>query len=179
MTFQPTLEPDAELTVEEEVTDEVDELPEELAGSGGGPPIGLEIHDDDLSGAENAVALSLTLGFVSFDGETGDNDSSPLLVSHEHRALFQRDAYVGSRTGSKELSFSVGLSRVHSTRSTQISADSAISRTTLLHPDRTGFRAEYYAAGTIEILGEIQDDGSVRPTPTRPRSLLPHIPVST
>src|SRR5262249_53473644 len=51
----------------------------------------------------------------------------------------------------------------------EIGPDSAISRTTLLLPDRTQFRPTYYASGTIEILGEITDSETVLPTSTRPR----------
>src|SRR5439155_6833633 len=45
----------------------------------------------------------------------------------------------------------------------------AITRTTVLHPDRTQFRPTYYVYGTIEVLGSLTDGERVLPTATRPR----------
>jgi uncharacterized protein len=126
--------------------------------------------DDQADGAKAALARSLiTLGFVAFDGQGTDNTSSGVLVSEELRRHFRRDTYVGIEDVEQGITF---LGRVvegpfHSPH--EIGADSAISRTTLLHPDRTQFRPTYYAAGTIEILGEITESDSVNPTSTRPR----------
>lgn len=70
---------------------------------------------------------------------------------------------------SKAWSFLGGLSRAPSTPPHEISADSAISRTTVLYPDRTKFRPTYYVYGEIEILGEIREGERVVPSPRRPR----------
>lgn len=126
--------------------------------------------DDAADAARKAMAASLTtLGFVAFDGQGTDNTSSGVLVSEELRRHFRRDTYVGVDDAEQGITF---LGRVvegpfHSPH--EIGSDSAISRTTLLHPDRTLFRPTYYAAGTIEILGEVAADESVHPTSTRPR----------
>ncbi|WP_239377080.1 helicase HerA domain-containing protein [Frankia sp. Cj5] len=118
---------------------------------------------------EDLAASLITLGFVAFDGQGTDNTSSGVLVSEQLRRHFRRDSYVGVDDAEQGIIF---LGRVvegpfHSPH--EIGSDSAISRTTLLHPDRTMFRPTYYASGTIEILGEVGPDESVRPTSTRPR----------
>jgi uncharacterized protein len=125
---------------------------------------------DGVDEAQESLARSLvTLGFVAFDGQGTDNTSSGVLVSEELRKHFRRDAYVGIEDAEQGITF---LGRVvegpfHSPH--EIGSDSAISRTTLLHPDRTQFRPTYYAAGTIEVLGEITESETILPTSTRPR----------
>ena len=125
---------------------------------------------DELDAAQESVARSLvTLGFVAFDGESGDNNSSGVLVSDELRRHFRRDAYVGIEDTEQGITF---LGRVvegpfHTPH--EIAGESAISRTTLLHPDRTQFMPTYYASGTIEILGEVTAAETVLPSSTRPR----------
>jgi DNA helicase HerA-like ATPase len=128
------------------------------------------VAEQEVEAARASVNRSLvTLGFVAFDGQGTDNTSSGVLVSEELRRHFRRDTYVGIEDVEQSVTF---LGRVvegpfHSPH--EIGPDSAISRTTLLHPDRTQFRPTYYAAGTIEILGEITDTEAVLPTSTRPR----------
>jgi DNA helicase HerA-like ATPase len=138
--------------------------PEQAAEASPDPP------EDQVQAAQDSLARSLvTLGFVAFDGQGTDNTSSGVLVSEELRRHFRRDTYVGIEDTEQGITF---LGRVvegpfHSPH--EIGPDSAISRTTLLHPDRTQFRPTYYASGTIEILGEITDSETVLPTSTRPR----------
>ncbi|MFF0870157.1 ATP-binding protein [Nonomuraea sp. NPDC003560] len=133
-------------------------------------PVEEEIPAEDIEAAEASLARSLiTLGFVAFDGPGMDNTSSGVMVSEELRRHFRRDAYVGVNDTEQGITF---LGRVvegpfHSPH--EIGPDSAISRTTLLHPERTQFRPTYYAAGTIEILGEVTPSENVLPTSTRPR----------
>jgi DNA helicase HerA-like ATPase len=120
--------------------------------------------------AADAIAGSLiTLGYVAFDSSGADNSSSNVMVAEEHRAVFRRDAYVGISDEEQNIEF---LGRVvegpfHAPH--EITADSAVGRTTVLHPERTRFRPSYYATGTIEVLGEIRGHGHILPTPTRPR----------
>ncbi|MFE0148532.1 ATP-binding protein [Nonomuraea sp. NPDC059007] len=129
-----------------------------------------EIDSGDIVAAESSLTRSLvTLGFVAFDGQGTDNTSTGVMVSEQLRRHFRRDAYVGITDTEQGITF---LGRVvegpfHSPH--EIGPDSAISRTTLLHPDRTQFRPTYYASGTIEILGEVTDAEVVLPTSTRPR----------
>ena len=124
---------------------------------------------DDLS-TNNAIRASLIqLGFVNFDGTSADNASSEAMVSPEHRKHFRRDVYVGIRDKEQNLDF---LGRVvegpfHAPH--EVGIDSAITRTTVLHPDRTQFRPSYYVTGTIEILGQLVDNERLVPSPTRPR----------
>lgn len=128
------------------------------------------VPNEDVAAAELSLGRSLiTLGFVAFDGPGTDNSSSGVLVSEELRQHFRRDAYVGIKDVEQGITF---LGRVvegpfHSPH--ELGVDSAISRTTLLHPDRTQFRPTYYASGTIEILGEVTPEETVWPTSTRPR----------
>ena len=51
----------------------------------------------------------------------------------------------------------------------EIGTDSAITRTTVLHPERTKFRPSYYVFGDIEVLGQLVGEERIVPTPTRPR----------
>jgi len=91
------------------------------------------------------------------------------MVSAEHRKHFRRDVYVGIKDTEQKLDF---LGRVvegpfHLPH--EVGIDSAITRTTVLHPDRTQFRPSYYVNGTIEILGQLGEDERLIPCPTRPR----------
>jgi uncharacterized protein len=120
--------------------------------------------------AEAAVRASLaSLGFVGFDAGGADNTTSGMMVPPEQRSEFRRDIYVGVIDDEQGLEF---LGRVvegpfHSPH--EISADSAISRTTVLYPDRTQFRPTYYVYGSVEILGEIRANDRLVPSPRRPR----------
>jgi len=109
------------------------------------------------------------LGFINFDSSNTDNNTSSALVSVEHRRNFRRDVYVGIRDNEQNLDF---LGRVvegpfHLPH--EVGIDSAITRTTVLHPDRTQFRPTYYVEGTIEILGQLTEGERLVPSPTRPR----------
>jgi DNA helicase HerA-like ATPase len=120
--------------------------------------------------AADAIRNDLVeLGFVSFDGPGAANATSQAMVSANRRRDFRRDVYVGIRDADQQREF---LGRVvegpfHAPH--EVTADSAITRTTLLHPERTRFRPTYYAFGSIEVLGEIQVGERVIPTATRPR----------
>jgi len=161
---------------DDERDDEQEDERELMEEADNANPEGDEPGDENDSGraaadaAREDLAASLTtLGFVAFDGQGTDNTSSGVLVSEQLRRHFRRDSYVGVDDAEQGITF---LGRVvegpfHSPH--EIGSDSAISRTTLLHPDRTMFRPTYYASGTIEILGEVGPDESVRPTSTRPR----------
>lgn len=121
---------------------------------------------------EAAAAIKdalVELGFISFDGPASANATSGAMVSEGRRRHFRRDTYVGIRDQEQKKEF---LGRVvegpfHSPH--EVGSDSAITRTTLLHPERTRFRPMYYVHGSIEVLGEIVPGERVVPTPTRPR----------
>jgi DNA helicase HerA-like ATPase len=178
MNDQPNLDTNLgdELRVEDDLTAADDEAP---VNTGTDLPTDADPADDatdsgpaDTSGAEDALSQSLsrlTLGFVAFDGESGDNTTSGIMVAEEHRAKFRRDAYVGIRDDEQDREFLGRVVEGPFYAPHEIAADSAVGRTTVLHPDRTRFRPTYYAAGTVEILGELQPDGHVVPSPTRPR----------
>ncbi|MEO3860727.1 ATP-binding protein [Acrocarpospora sp. B8E8] len=153
--------------------DSDEEAGEDVAAETPQEPPPLDDADPAASGheeAEESLSRSLiTLGFVAFDGQGTDNTSTGIMVSEQLRRHFRRDAYVGIHDTEQGITF---LGRVvegpfHSPH--EIGPDSAISRTTLLHPDRTQFRPTYYASGTIEILGEVTESEMVLPTSTRPR----------
>jgi len=123
--------------------------------------------------ASEAIQGSLVqLGFVNFDSGGIDNATTGAMVSAERRQHFRRDIYVGIRDTEQNMEF---LGRIvegpfHSPH--EVSLDSAITRITVLHPERTQFRPEYYVHGNIEVLGELSDEETgekVLPTPTRPR----------
>jgi len=133
-----------------------------------------KITENSESTSENETIKTLykslvQLGFVNFDGSTVDNSSSEVMVSSEHRKHFRRDVYVGIKDVEQGLDF---LGRVvegpfHSPH--EVGVDSAITRTTVLHPDRTQFRPSYYVTGTIEILGQLGEGEQLIVSPTRPR----------
>ena len=120
--------------------------------------------------AEEVLRKALVrLGFVNFDAGSVNNATSNAMVSSEYRRYFRRDVYVGIKDPEQGLEF---LGRVvegpfHTPH--EVGADSAITRTTVLHPDRTQFRPTYYVEGTIEVLGQLTNDERLIPTPTRPR----------
>jgi uncharacterized protein len=123
---------------------------------------------DEAAAASIAGSL-VSLGFVGFDHGSTANDTSGVMVSPDRRRAFRRDVYVGINDEEQQSEF---LGRVvegpfHAPH--EISAESAISRTTLLYPERTQFRPTYYVYGSIEVLGEIRDGERLVATPTRPR----------
>lgn len=131
---------------------------------------GKDINIDDSKDKQliNQSLLTGTLGFVNFDSGSLDNNTTNVMVSGEKRKLFKRDRYVLISDEEQELEF---LGRIvegpfHSPH--EISVDSAITRTTVLNPDRTKFRPSYFVYGTIEVLGQLIN-GRVSPTATRPR----------
>jgi uncharacterized protein len=119
--------------------------------------------------AATVDASLLRVGFVNFDAGATDNTTTGAMVSAELRQHFRRDVYVGIRDREQRIDF---LGRIvegpfHAPH--EVSQDSAITRTTVLHPDRTQFRPTYYVYGTIEVLGALIEGEHVIPTPTRPR----------
>lgn len=129
-----------------------------------------EIECEVKKEAENAISNSLVrLGFVNFDGNSVDNTTSNAMVSAEHRGKFRRDVYVGVRDTEQGIDFLGRVVEGPFHQPHEVGLDSAITRTTVLHPDRTQFRPTYYVAGTIEILGQLTEDERLVPTPTRPR----------
>jgi uncharacterized protein len=117
----------------------------------------------------NSTLLDGVLGFVNFDGGSPTNNTSGAMVSQERRRNFRRDVYVGIRDNEQNIEF---LGRIvegpfHTPH--EIGADSAITRTTVLHPERTRFRPSYFVYGTIEVLGQLINGERLIPTPTRPR----------
>jgi DNA helicase HerA-like ATPase len=129
-----------------------------------------EIDAEALGEAAAVIQRDLVeLGFVSFDGPGATNATSGAMVSEQRRRDFRRDVYVGIRDKEQQREF---LGRVvegpfHAPH--EVSQDSAITRTTLLHPERTRFRPTYYAHGAIEIIGEVVANERIVPTATRPR----------
>ncbi|MEY1640236.1 ATP-binding protein [Tenuifilum osseticum] len=117
----------------------------------------------------NSTLLDGVIGFINFDNGSVDNTTSGAMVTAERRRLFRRDVYVGIKDNEQNLEF---LGRIvegpfHSPH--EIGADSAITRTTVLHPERTKFRPSYFVYGTIEVLGQLVNGERLIPTPTRPR----------
>lgn len=125
-----------------------------------------EIQEQEII---NQSLLTGTLGYVNFDAGSVENNTTHAMVSAEKRKLFRRDVYVLITDKEQSVEF---LGRViegpfHSPH--EISTDSAITRTTVLNPERTKFRPSYYVYGTIEVLGQLVNSERVVPTPTRPR----------
>jgi DNA helicase HerA-like ATPase len=120
--------------------------------------------------AAKAVDTSLVrLGFVNFDAASADNTSTGAMVAAAWRKQFRRDVYVGINDPEQEVQF---LGRIvegpfHAPH--EVGMESAITRTTVLHPERTQFRPTYFVYGTIEVLGVLGKDDRLSPTPTRPR----------
>ncbi len=133
-----------------------------------------QVQEEQTREATTEAAASvqqslLRVGFVNFDAAATDNTTTGAMVSADLRQHFRRDVYVGIRDGEQNVEF---LGRIvegpfHAPH--EVSQDSAITRTTILHPDRTQFRPTYYVYGTIEVLGALTAGEHVVPTPTRPR----------
>jgi len=126
----------------------------------------------DTSGAEQIIQSTIfsgVLGFVNFDGGVTDNTTTGALVSEERRRLFKRDVYVGIKDSEQNIEFLGRIVQGPFHTPHEIGADSAITRTTVLHPERTKFRPSYYVSGNIELLGQLLNGERVVPTPTRPR----------
>ena len=106
--------------------------------------------------ATQDIAASLSevpFGYVNFDSGRVDSTTSGLMVPPDQRRGFRRESYVGVKDSEQEVEF---LGRIvegpfHTPH--EVSPDSALTRTTVLHPDRAKFRPTYYVYGTIEILG--------------------------
>ncbi|MFA4846232.1 MAG: ATP-binding protein [Patescibacteria group bacterium] len=126
----------------------------------------------DTSNAEETIQgtlMSGVLGYVNFDGGVLDNTTSGAMVSAERRRLFRRDVYVGLRDVEQNIEFLGRIVQGPFHMPHEIGSDSAITRTTVLHPERTKFRPSYYVFGNIEVLGQLMNGERVVPTPTRPR----------
>lgn len=111
----------------------------------------------------------LQLGYVHFDHGSSDNTTTSAMVPQEYRKEFRRDRYVLVNDQEQNIEF---LGRVvegpfHAPH--ELGADSALTRTTVLYPDRTSFKPSYYVYGSIEVLGEIREGEHLVPTSTRPR----------
>lgn len=132
----------------------------------------VESPDEEISNAEQTIQSTLMsglLGYVNFDNGASDNDTSGAMVSAERRKHFRRDVYVGIKDVEQNIEFLGRIVQGPFHIPHEISSDSAITRTTVLHPERTKFRPSYYVFGNIEILGQLMNDERVIPTPTRPR----------
>ncbi len=128
-----------------------------------------EVDTQQAAEAINQSLVTGTLGYINFDASSSENNTTNAMVAAEYRQQFRRDSYVLITDIEQELEF---LGRVvegpfHSPH--EISADSAITRTTVLNPDRTRFRPSYFVFGTIEVLGQLVAGERIIPTPTRPR----------
>lgn len=120
--------------------------------------------------AKKAIEDSLIdLGFVNFDSGQKDNNSSGALVSEDKRKHFRRDVYVGIVDEEQNREFLGRVVEGPFYSPHEVGTDSAITRTTVLHPERTKFRPTYYVDGTIEVLGELVEGERLEVTATRPR----------
>jgi len=133
-------------------------------------PEAKELRAKAESEAQSAIQGTLMrLGFVNFDTTSADNTTFGAMVAPDWRKHFKRDVYVGIKDKEQSTEF---LGRIvegpfHAPH--EVSTDSAITRTTVLHPDRTQFRPTYYVYGTIEVLGVLTDGERLLTTATRPR----------
>lgn len=125
---------------------------------------------DETESAKEAIKNSLIdLGFVNFDGNGGDNNTSDALVAEDKRKHFRRDVYVGIDDEEQGREFLGRVVEGPFYSPHEVGMDSAITRTTVLHPERTKFRPTYYVNGTIEVLGELVEGERLEVTATRPR----------
>src|SRR6266496_1144189 len=130
-----------------------------------------QLQEEQTREAATGAAVSvqqslLRVGFVNFDAAATDNATTGAMVSADLRQHFRRDVYVGIRDREQNTEF---LGRIvegpfHAPH--EVSQDSAITRTTVLHPDRTQFRPTYYVYGTIEVLGALTEGERLLTTAT-------------
>jgi uncharacterized protein len=156
--------------IDEEAQVAADEAPAIVDPEAELDAIKAEARSDAEQSAQESLDRSLVnLGIVAFDGSSSDNTTSNLLINEELRKHFRRDTYVLIDDTEQGIEFLGRVVEGPFYSPHEIGNDSAITRTTLLNPERTQFRPTYYAQGTIEILGAIRDGERVVPTPTRPR----------
>ena len=145
----------------------------------------IDTKQEDMAATREVIEGSLiNLGFINFDGGPSDNTTSGALVSEEKRKNFRRDVYVGIKDTEQDKEFLGRIVEGPFYSPHEVGADSAITRTTVLHPERTRFRPSYYVSGTIEVLGELVGNERVIVTPTRPRPyseiyIFPHDRLAT
>jgi DNA helicase HerA-like ATPase len=166
MNSEHPAEADEEGVLEQPASDGTPSPPAELIEP---DPLGEARQAVEESATADVMSALVTLGFVAFDGSGSDNATSQLFISDELRRHFRRDTYVAIADDEQDIEFLGRVVEGPFYSPHEIGSESAISRTTLLYPERTQFRPTYYAQGTIEILGAIRDGERVVPTPTRPR----------
>jgi hypothetical protein len=126
----------------------------------------------DISSAEESIQstiLSGMLGHVNFDGGAADNTTSEAMVSADYRNLFRRDVYVGIKDTEQNIEFLGRIVQGPFHTPHEDGTDPAVTRTTMLHPERTKSRSSYDVFGNIEVLGQLLDGERVISTLTRPR----------
>lgn len=136
------LNPDRELeSIQSELELEAEPSHDGLDGREAPPAQTEEERARDEEATANVIRGSLVqLGSIDFDAGAADNASAGVKVPAERRKHFRRDVYVGIRDSEQDIEF---LGRVvegpfHAPH--EISPDSAITRTTVLYPERTKFR---------------------------------------
>jgi len=126
--------------------------------------------------------MSDNIGFVNFDGDSGDNNEVEIRIPNDKLKKVQRGIYVDldspAQFGGKSY-----LGRFIAGPFFQpdaISKDSAFARASVLEADKVKLRPDYHGVGKVEILGEIMDKdkwllsgSSGRPFPQTPVKKLP------
>lgn len=124
---------------------------------------------EDTKRIINKALLDGALGCINFDSAARDNKTSSALVSAERMKYFRRDVYVSVYDKEQNIEFLGRIVEGPFHMPHEVSLDSAITRTTVLHPDRTNFRPSYFVHGVIEVLGQLADSKRLVPSLTRPR----------
>jgi len=105
---------------------------------------------------ETADSGSRPIGFVNFDGVTGDNTEVEVRIPFEEIPRIQRGQYVllGVDTGGSE-AYLGRVVRGPFYTPDAVGKDSAFARTAILHGKDVPFLPDYHAVCTVEIQGRI------------------------
>jgi DNA helicase HerA-like ATPase len=103
------------------------------------------------------------IGYINFDGLTGENNEVEIRVPGDRLDRLHRGQYVLMQSGA------TGASRLYLARVVRgpfyvpdaVSRDSAFARAAVLQADEVTFRPDYHGVCRAEVLGEILDDASL------------------
>lgn len=100
------------------------------------------------------------LGFINFDGVTGENNEIDIVVPNKRLDIIRRGQYVRveSVSGGRVRNYLANIVRGPFYVPDAVSKDSAFSCAAILHADEVKFRPDFHGVCKAEILGEIASD---------------------
>ncbi len=123
----------------------------------------------DKSSAGAPPTLSSPVGFVNFDGLTGDNSLVEVRIPFDNISKIQRGQYVLLDGSQGAEAFLGRIVRGPFFTPDAVGKDSAFARAAILQGDRVPFLPDYHAICIVELLGRIfRDSHTLSGHATRP-----------